>query len=625
MINLSGYSKKILFLFSSTLLFLSIFSNSSFADTSLKRSSESSFSFDDEGNLSSKYEFIISKNTQVPSVITEFTFVIPFERYDSLKVSLNNREYKYTTNTFEGGTRINLTLPTIIVDRNNPLKISSNLVIKNHVVVSGENKHIIIPPIPSFISSLVEIKYPSNWGKIVWSSSEWTEDSESSQIKKLVQKKDGENGNPSISIVLGNSLGYDFEIKKLLENNSEQNTVLKISLPREGDGQHIIYKSFEPKPFEIEVDKLSNINVSYLLKPSEKKELNISGYIYFDKVDYASPSSFDQYLSIDSYWVFSNDSEIKRVKVFLQNEGMQESFDSIETSAERTEYIEKVYEYVLNRFSPLDLDSSITGLRRGMGKLQEITEVGASPDDYTDFLIALLKNLNVPARMVVGYIPTLNAYNSEGFFHSWVEYWNIDTSEWVQLDPALEDYFPTRYVDTRNDHITMIVRGESSLTPQVSRFAPMEFSMVPAVNSLSSITEVDADFNVVSGDDLRTKGDLVIENRGNRIIKVISVDLKSLNSTYPSENLWQTHTILPSETVSVSTSFPLKITDPKSIVVVTFEDLEGRVFKKSITEITDTSWDNDNLLINIAISTIIFVLAYMLLGKFLKPKRKNGK
>lgn len=626
--NLNGYLKKIL-LACSFLFFVSISLYSpqkSFSSTNLLKTSSSFFEVNSNGDLFARYNFKLNNKSSTPSVITNFTFFIPFEKYDSLVISIGNTPYKYSQKAETGGLKVTLELPNIIVPQNGTTEIVANISKKAYVNTSGVNYYILIPPIPSFVTEDVQITYPSKFGKVIWGSVETNIIEQEGATTTVGLKFPKEISNPAIAILIGEKIGYKMEIGREITNSTDKPSIYKISIPREGDGQHVLYEKIKPTPFDIEFDSESNINISYLLNPEETVKIEVEGYVYFDDKEHRPPTTFEDYLTLDNYWQFPSTDEMKRLSVFLRNNSFPSSIDEISDASRRKMFVSSLYKYTLDRLNPLTLgsDEIKSEVRLGMGNISRIVSEGANPDDYTDFLIAILRESGVPSRMVLGYITPLNSYQEDGFFHSWVEYWNIDENRWRLLDPALEDYFPTRYLATNYDHIALVARSKSSILPQISRFSPNEFAINPAYNSVTSYTTTETSFKITETSDEYIKGVLIVSNKGNRILQLQNLSLLKGKELIKAENIWTSYNIIPGESREISVVFPKTDISSDSRIISTFSDIEGNVFKK-ITKIEGGIQTTEiNELKTILISFILFMVLYSLIGYIIKKIKKNG-
>ena len=86
--------------------------------------------------------------------------------------------------------------------------------------------------------------------------------------------------------------------------------------------------------------------------------------------------------------------------------------------------------------------------------------------------------------MVVGYVSNISGYTSDGFYHHWVTYYDQDKQKWVEADPFLEEYTKNSLFENPfNDHITILTRGKSPLSPTITFFSPNDFTVALDTNS----------------------------------------------------------------------------------------------------------------------------------------------
>ncbi|KKR06074.1 MAG: hypothetical protein UT34_C0001G0114 [candidate division WS6 bacterium GW2011_GWF2_39_15] len=619
MTSLIGYLKRTLLVFSGFLILLS--TSTPLIAAELTRTNSSIYHVNKDGDLSINYAFTLAQSSNIPSVITNFTFTIPFSSYDSLKVNIEGKDYKYSSTKQSSGSKVYLSLPNLIAQKGSPLVINVTIVLDDYVKVDGENYVLLIPPILSFDQGVNKVEYPSDWGNIVWSSVEFEPSTTAKGFKVVQVKEKSLLSNPALSLVIGKDFGYNLSISKELSNSGEQTSVYRITLPREGNGQHVLYSEVTPSPFDIELDSNDNLNISYLLKQGESITIKVRGYIYFDEASHRSPKDFSKLLQIDNYWSFGTDTELKRVKLYLREKGLPESFEG--ESNVRSLFISSIYDYVLERLTPSSGSSQDVkvDIRHGVSNIERTISEGASPDDYTDLLIALLRYMGVPTRMILGYISPLNSYQEKGFFHSWGEYWDVDSGKWIILDPALQDYFPKRYISTSLDHIALVSRNESSIKPQMSVFSPDEFNIEIADAMIAPFEEITSEFKVKGQDGNRVKGDLIVKNRSNKIYQIMKANIIVDKAGISPLNLWSAHTVLPNQETIIPLVFSATSLTKADKMVVTIADLEGTVFKKAANLKSTASNPTGNTFINLLISLLLFTIIYMIF-KYLFRKRK---
>ena len=102
--------------------------------------------------------------------------------------------------------------------------------------------------------------------------------------------------------------------------------------------------------------------------------------------------------------------------------------------------------------------------------------------------------------------------------HSWCEYYDEVEQSWISLDPFLEDYKGVDiYHNSLKDHIKIITRGKSSVSPKLAFYSTNDFrasstsdEVTPSLNFTAEIL-----FEKVSTISKYIKGSIVINNTGN--------------------------------------------------------------------------------------------------------------
>jgi hypothetical protein len=217
-------------------------------------------------------------------------------------------------------------------------------------------------------------------------------------------------------------------------------------VPSDTPTQTIIWEDISPTPTSSLKDEDGNYIFKYIVKPGETADCKISGYILKTE-DLEITEKTSSFLTQKTgYWSITNNTEFRRINSFLERKGLliPPTFDDVEVleDAQKELFYKYIYQYVIERLNyneeiPLGIESSS---RIGAQTLTEAPN-NASNIDYSDFYIALLRNYNVPSRLVVGYISNITGYTSDGFYHHWVEYSDTNQNRWVTADPFLEEYF----------------------------------------------------------------------------------------------------------------------------------------------------------------------------------------
>jgi hypothetical protein len=518
--NILGYLKKTL-IFCST--FILIFSFSPFKAYS-----------DEEFNISSSFKHTVTENNQVETVVdisiqannnsrvlSFFTITIPQEEIEPT-VSILNSEKEVTTTVYHKNnvTDIAAVFTDLIISdtKATTLRISYTTDLE-----SEGNKFVFHSKLTDIDTSSITILFPKDMGEIVWSSNTVSKFSSQGNLYKT------EINNPSSSdeiLVLGDSLVYNFSISRSLNNTlQESSQTFDITLPQDNSSQTLIIASLDPLPDSSSRDEEGNLTVSYTVEPEEQIDVSISGYILtMDSNTQIEKPTNPLFIKQSGFWKITDNQEITNINRYIDRNWIDlpdnfEGVDDLTSDSSKESFYKGIYKYIVNRLE-VDTESSTVlqgGSRDGASAvLEDVSKADA--DDYADLCVAVYRYYDIPARMVVGFLTDVSGITDDGIFHSWCEYYDEVEQSWISLDPFLEDYKGVDiYHNSLKDHIKIITRGKSSVSPKLAFYSTNDFrasstsdEVTPSLNFTAEIL-----FEKVSTISKYIKGSIVINNTGN--------------------------------------------------------------------------------------------------------------
>ncbi|MFA7628198.1 MAG: transglutaminase-like domain-containing protein [Candidatus Dojkabacteria bacterium] len=512
-----------------------------------------------------------------PRVISYYTAVVPIER---LRVTCEKfktgEELECTTFNRGSNTEVLINLNNGVVRPGSPLEI----LIKYSIDRKGEDSSFnISSTIFNTATRSVVIKYPKDMGEPLWSSDP-IQNIKAIENRYVVLIEQPQN--PKLSIVFGEKLLYKFDINKVFSNSlKDNNQSFEIYVPSDTPTQTIIWEEISPTPTSSLKDEDGNYIFKYLLKPGENADCKISGYILKTE-DLETTEESSSFLTQKSgYWSITNNTEFRRINTFLEKKDLviPLNFDNVEVleDPQKELFYKYIYQYVIERLNyndeiPLGIDSSS---RIGAQTLTEAPN-NASNIDYSDFYISLLRNYNVPSRLIVGYISNITGYTSDGFYHHWVEYLDTNQNRWVTADPFLEEYFGKNlYGSPFLDHITIIRRGKSAVAPKMSFFQDTDFIVkAETTKDIQPRFSVDSIFTLENYNITKpyAKGLLKLKNEGNIALNNIIISNSNIDNltkyTDPVKNM-QSDILLPNEENYIQFNIPHEEINSSNIFVVT--------------------------------------------------------
>lgn len=625
--NLNGYLKKIL-LISSLALFLFLFPLKSYAVDGF--TTNTSFKHTLTQNTINT-EAIIQISSKEARVISYFTATIPIKNLD-IKCLNNKTGKKITCTTFDRGTSTDILfdLNNAVVKVGNPLEIK----IVYNTPNSDQNSYQIISYIPDTKTTEVLVLYSKEKGKPVWSSDPIT------NIKSTGSNYQIQVENPgygTLSLLFGSNVIYKFEVKRTFTNSlTDQNQTFELILPSDTQTQSVIWEQIEPLPNTAQLDLDGNYVFKYIVTPDSTIDASIRGYIYKRDtlVSPDTPATF--YIAKIGYWNLTNTGEYKRINAFLNKKGLTIPEDVISASTLNSSQKELLYKYLYQyTIQRLDYDRELElGIteqtRTGVNSLAD-NPSNSSTIDYADFLIAIYRAYDIPARMVVGYVSNISGFTSDGFFHYWVEYYDGISKSWITLDPFLEAYSKkSLYKSDFSDHITILKRGKSPLAPNLTFYQTNDFlvTSVPNVEiapEFSVEASISFEKNLVTK--LFTKGYISLSNTGNVAITDYDIrksNIENITKYVDPINNMSSQIVLPKQNANIQINLPVQEKDINLFVNVRFSNQEifstEKLLESSITPSVPFLLD---ILVKI-LSTILFLLLSSSIYFGIVKLRKHG-
>ncbi|GAB4161857.1 MAG: hypothetical protein Fur003_5140 [Candidatus Dojkabacteria bacterium] len=571
--SLTGYLKKIQSLFKQGLLFLlavsSILSTSLLtpqkadAASNIAISNTIIYTLDDNGNLSAKLDYTLHNQGKSTEVIKYFTANLPYVNITSYSVSDNSKVLESTKHFQKNSTDIVIDFKHYPLKPNQNYLITINVSVKEFYATSGSTKQIAFPTqIKGSDVTNVLIKIPIEIGKI------------NVENKANINQGKDQNYNTvritdpaqqSLHLLIGEVISHSFLIKKSLINSTDTTQTFLITLPR-GDNNHsVYYRIVSPAPKYAYRDEDHNDFAVYELEPGEEKEVQIGGDIVFIEKNDDDALSIEDKLALtrlNNYWQISDAAQRDKIIDYLSNAAgtkisLSSGVEGLNESKRQVVY-KAAYSYVIEQLTPLTTKASndTSNLRTGISLLISSNNP-ASAEDYADYLISIYRELGIPARMITGYISNINQTYEEGFFHTWVEYWNQERG-WTAVDPALQDILNHElFGEALYDHIPIIAKGHNPTSPKLSQFNYNELNFLLNNNSISSNSNSDVQ---ISFSDVYvylplTNVSLKVENKGNTVIKAVNYSLENRVGQLLENN----HIILPGTTEHFQIKYPLPI------------------------------------------------------------------
>lgn len=294
-------------------------------------------------------------------------------------------------------------------------------------------------------------------GNFVWTKT----DLKSSGIYSVFSTR-----NPAVPFVT-----YNFKINYKISNPKLTPVNVEVPLPPDTNYQKVFLKSVSPRPLDVRVDPDGNWLAKYYLGSNAKLEISAVGIVALQQKPtltvFTPKTDQKKLISPDQFWETDN--------------------SGIKAEAQKYGSIKEIYTGVLEILKNREPETSPDARRSG-AQYSLLVGTTASGQDYTDLFVTLARARKVPAREVIGIIPS--SQGSTPQLQSWAQYYQSETNSWRMVDPSLEaatrglNYFS----DWDLNHFTFLIRGQSSTKP----FFP-NFSTKDSFNITVSPSEADID------------------------------------------------------------------------------------------------------------------------------------
>ncbi len=471
--NLIGYLRKTLYLFS-FLFLLSFFYTPQklFAQENFKVYTNFNHVI---GEKSINVEAIVQIRSEDTRVLSFYTASIPIKNLDvRCKIVKGDKEVNCTKYYRGSVTDILIDLQNSVMSKDSPIEI----LLTYSVPTEDSDSYKLTSKVLDAVTNSVTINYDQAKGTPLWTSDPASDIRlNGNQYQILINNP----VNADVSVLFGKNIIYKFSVNRVFSNqgNTEPQT-FELVMPPDNQYQTILWEDISPLPNSTILDEDGNYTFKYIVQAGETIDCKIAGHILKQSSD--QKAQYNTFLTKESgYWNITDSAEKKRVISYLLEKGLtflNENTDLEKMSDEQKDvFYKNLYTYIIDRLNySKDLKLGIVNSPRLGANAVIKTPNSANAQDYADFYVALLRKFQIPSRLVIGYVSNISGYSADGFYHYWVEYFDSTKSVWRQADPFLEEYTGHSLFGSEfHDHITVVARGRSPLTPTITFYSPNDF------------------------------------------------------------------------------------------------------------------------------------------------------
>lgn len=628
--NLTGYLKKILLLFSLSIIFPIFNSQKAIAASDFTISTDITHTITD---AKINTEIIATISASSTKVLSYYTATIPIK-------DLSVKCYNAATNqelVCSGHNRAEAT--DILIDFNNAIITAAkpySLKIIYQTSSSSTNTYNIVSTIQDTTTNTINVIYPRSKGEPLWTSD---------TIQGI--KSIGENFQISISkpiyqtltLLFGNQVSYKFTVSKTFTNQESSNQTFEIIVPADTPTQTILWDNINPLPTIAEIDEDGNYTFKYILSAGETLDCSIQGHILMHASLNQAENPNSYLISSTGYWNgTSSKTEFIRINKYLIDKGINipDTFSDISTVDDNTKALiyKYLYQYVIDRLNP---ESNLTS-----GILKD-TRVGfdnlvsnpnsLTPADYSDFLITILRAYKIPARQVLGFVSNVSGYTSDGFYNYWVEAYDTTQSKWLVLDPFLEDYTSKSLFNSPFfDHIAILYRGKSPISPKLTFYTDSDFKVASSTDEVLTPTFAPEANLVFENTDITSKyikATVNISNKGNIAIAKSNIKQSSIENLIkyldPINNI-NSQMVLPNQNASMQFNILNTGKLENTYITIGFSNYgysKDIMVQSNPTESIPLYLQIITKVISIASFATVIYLVYFGVNKYINKSKKN--
>lgn len=573
MTNLTGYLKKTPSRFSAILLValylffssIQIPSEASTENTVAGFTQRTSiiYSVNSSGLLSGEILLTVKPEEGAENVVKYFTITLPYQDLENLEVKRGSTKYTISESGSGESTKVIVDVNNLAIDRSNGTTFRITFTLSNYLE-RGETREIPLK-IASTTTENVKLVLNNPYSSFIVPQIKGMVISEQNN-QKIINISNPEDSVMSVSGM--DEFVYQFSIDKVIVNSDDIDKKYSINIPKIDTGQRVLFTAVSQPPLRVVEDIENNLSLEYRVEADSELTVKIEGLISLD--DSAAGNiqfgDFENSTEGTGYWKLSDETELKRIDLYIKNAGIAEEFgrDARTLTAEQNLQLQQIlYNYTLDRLgSESDLDLKST-YRQGSKVLDD--PATASAEDYNDFLIAVLRAYSVPSRLVQGYVADSSGLFDAGFLHSWVEVW-AESEGWRTADPSLQVISGIGMFNPEfKDHIAFVTRSDNPFKPQMGFFVAEEITISLTERNFAEILSTNTTQELKNASLLNpnSQAKFTIENDGNSIVKSVKFTFGDTVS-YNSFEKKSDYLIFPGQTVEIGGELRIEDDELKS-------------------------------------------------------------
>lgn len=524
---------------------------------------------DEDGKLLGTISYTFSSDDL--KILSHYNTKLPFVGLSNISVNGIDGTKTYTLfeNKYSTDIDIQLDQQKITNDNNYEVQLSFR---DDDFLANGRSSFTFPVALENSLEKKFTLELHKNWSK-----------AQVSGLDSGIHQRLGQSGNLRISIdkpdetaqiyvLLGDTISYEYDISQTLSNVSDNPRFVEIPLPFSDSNSISTIDAISPTDFITRTDSDGNVLLGYTIDPNKSLDITTSGelsLIQENEVKQLDASELLNYLGVNDYWDISDETKILLDSQYNYSNQEILTTSLTSTSAEITHLLDVINTILDDKvtINNVDTTDNASGLNIAASRYtaQQALESGSiSALNYSDIVLAIFREYNIPSRQVVGYVTNVAGELSDGFVHSWAQYWTTDKG-WMIFDPAYHELTGSSG-NSQNiiDHIPLIVRSQNPLKPNTGILQNGSIN-IAFTNVISSVVNrADINFESQERKINETNGIIVVNvsNTGNTIINgVYFSNNENIDTKTDKDNLLEQGLLLPGQSASIEMSVPVSKED----------------------------------------------------------------
>ena len=566
MTSLIGYLKKNLLRFSFLLLVLSIplFSPTLpmpvFSASNIDVQSSAYYYLDGDGKLLGNITYTFTSDNL--NILSHYNTKLPFINITNIAVNEVGNSKTFTLFKNKYSTDIDIALDQVKIRKNESYEIQ--LSFTNENFLNNNSSSFTFPvALENSRDTKFTLELDKSWAK--------------SQIigeQNHVHQSLGQSGNLRVSIdnpdqvaqiyiLLGDTISYDYSLKQKLTNISQDTQLIEIPLPYADNTTLSTITSISPTQFTTRTDTDGNILLGFSIESNSSIDVLITGEISLLQDKALTPlktSDTFTYLGTNNYWSISESQKESFNALDKLIEDFENSNDVLKDTQQIKQFTQVVDEFIDTNLT-LNINSTsqnASGLKVSQARYtaeQALNSGNITAANYSDVTMALFREYKIPSRQIVGYVSNVAGELSDGFVHTWTEYWTTD-SGWIIYDPAYTTLTGSNgHAKQIPDHIRLIIRSQNPIKPNtgILNDDAISINYTDVISSLVNDSNVSIETENRSIVDKEALINIAIENTGNSIINKVGVNTQ----LEAFENILGQQLLLPGQSFTTTLAIPV--------------------------------------------------------------------